>query len=234
MKCSRCQHENPAGTRFCGQCAAGLASLCGACGARNPPDNRFCGQVRSRYSLQPLPVSPLPRPTPSAPRREDPHLEGRPRRRAEAGHRAVRRPQGFDGTPGRPRPRRGAAAARSRPRADDGGRPPLRGHGQPGDGRRHHGAVRRAGRPRGSRGAGLLRGPPDAGRRAALLGGAASRAGHRGSDRVGLHSGDVVVRSIGSDLRMDYSAVGRPRTWRPAWSSSRRPAASGSPPTRCT
>src|SRR4029450_3730193 len=27
--------------------------------------------------------------------------------------------------------------------------------------------------------------------------------------RVGLNSGDVVVRSIGSDLRMDYSAVGR-------------------------
>jgi hypothetical protein len=26
--------------------------------------------------------------------------------------------------------------------------------------------------------------------------------------RVGLHSGEVVVRSIGSDLRMDYSAVG--------------------------
>jgi class 3 adenylate cyclase len=27
--------------------------------------------------------------------------------------------------------------------------------------------------------------------------------------RVGLNSGEVVVRSIGSDLRMDYSAVGR-------------------------
>jgi class 3 adenylate cyclase len=27
--------------------------------------------------------------------------------------------------------------------------------------------------------------------------------------RVGLNSGDVVVRAIGSDLRMDYSAVGQ-------------------------
>src|SRR5262249_24847259 len=27
--------------------------------------------------------------------------------------------------------------------------------------------------------------------------------------RVGLNSGDVVVRSIGSDLRMDYTAVGQ-------------------------
>ena len=31
-------------------------------------------------------------------------------------------------------------------RRDDGWRPPLRGHGQPGPGRRHHGAVRRADR----------------------------------------------------------------------------------------
>ena len=27
--------------------------------------------------------------------------------------------------------------------------------------------------------------------------------------RVGLHSGEVVVRAIGNDLHMDYSAVGR-------------------------
>jgi class 3 adenylate cyclase len=27
--------------------------------------------------------------------------------------------------------------------------------------------------------------------------------------RVGLNSGDVVVRSVGSDLRMDYTAVGQ-------------------------
>ena len=44
MKCSRCEHENPSGTRFCGQCAAPLAAVCAACGAANPPENRFCGQ----------------------------------------------------------------------------------------------------------------------------------------------------------------------------------------------
>src|SRR5436853_4917862 len=27
--------------------------------------------------------------------------------------------------------------------------------------------------------------------------------------RVGMNSGDVVVRSVGSDLRMDYSAIGQ-------------------------
>src|SRR5712692_6795355 len=44
MKCPRCQAENPSGTRFCGQCAAPLAAVCPSCGATNPPDNKFCGQ----------------------------------------------------------------------------------------------------------------------------------------------------------------------------------------------
>jgi len=44
MKCPRCEHENPAGMRFCGQCTAPLASVCPSCGAANPPENKFCGQ----------------------------------------------------------------------------------------------------------------------------------------------------------------------------------------------
>jgi class 3 adenylate cyclase/tetratricopeptide (TPR) repeat protein len=44
MKCSRCQHENPVGVKFCGECGAGLESACAACGAANPPGNKFCGQ----------------------------------------------------------------------------------------------------------------------------------------------------------------------------------------------
>jgi class 3 adenylate cyclase/tetratricopeptide (TPR) repeat protein len=44
MTCPRCQAENPPGTRFCGQCAAPLASVCPSCGASNPPENKFCGQ----------------------------------------------------------------------------------------------------------------------------------------------------------------------------------------------
>src|SRR6266849_1083934 len=44
MTCPRCQAENPPGTRFCGQCAAPLASVCPSCGAGNPPENKFCGQ----------------------------------------------------------------------------------------------------------------------------------------------------------------------------------------------
>ena len=44
MKCPRCQAENPPGTRFCGQCAAPLAAACPSCGSANPPGNKFCGQ----------------------------------------------------------------------------------------------------------------------------------------------------------------------------------------------
>ncbi len=97
------------------------------------------------------------------PGREDPVVKGRARGRAQAGHRALRRPQGLDGAARRPRSRGGAHAPRPRARTHDGGRPPLRGHGEPGDGRRDHGALRRAARPRGSRGARVLRRAPDAG-----------------------------------------------------------------------
>src|SRR5215467_5295184 len=44
MKCFHCQHENPSGVKFCGECGARLESVCAACGAANPPGNNFCGQ----------------------------------------------------------------------------------------------------------------------------------------------------------------------------------------------
>jgi len=44
MKCPRCKHENPAEVKFCGECGAGLESVCPACGASNPPGNKHCGQ----------------------------------------------------------------------------------------------------------------------------------------------------------------------------------------------
>jgi hypothetical protein len=44
MKCPRCQHDNPAGVKFCGECGARLETACPACGGVNPPGNKFCGQ----------------------------------------------------------------------------------------------------------------------------------------------------------------------------------------------
>src|SRR5262245_3802540 len=55
MKCLRCQAENPPGMRFCGQCAAPLAAICPSCGSGNPPGNKFCGQCAAPLdkSVQP-------------------------------------------------------------------------------------------------------------------------------------------------------------------------------------
>jgi class 3 adenylate cyclase len=47
MRCPVCQHENPAGQKFCGDCGARLASLCPSCNASNPPGQRFCGECGS-------------------------------------------------------------------------------------------------------------------------------------------------------------------------------------------
>ncbi len=44
--------------------------------------------------------------------------------------------------------------------------------------------------------------------------------------RVGLNSGEVVLSAIGSDLHMDYTAVGQARISRRGWSSSPIPAPS--------
>ena len=42
MKCPRCQQENPPGAKFCIACATSLARACVQCGTPLPPDARFC------------------------------------------------------------------------------------------------------------------------------------------------------------------------------------------------
>ena len=42
MQCQQCQHENPATAKFCGECGTRLASRCPACGASNAASNNFC------------------------------------------------------------------------------------------------------------------------------------------------------------------------------------------------
>ena len=44
MKCSRCQQENPHHARFCLGCGARLALACGSCGTELPAGARFCFQ----------------------------------------------------------------------------------------------------------------------------------------------------------------------------------------------
>jgi class 3 adenylate cyclase len=47
MRCSNCGSENPAGKRFCGDCGAALTNACPKRGAENPPSQRFCGDCGS-------------------------------------------------------------------------------------------------------------------------------------------------------------------------------------------
>jgi class 3 adenylate cyclase/tetratricopeptide (TPR) repeat protein len=42
MKCPRCQHANPSGVKFCGECGARLELQCPSCHTANPPTNKFC------------------------------------------------------------------------------------------------------------------------------------------------------------------------------------------------
>jgi len=44
MKCLRCQHENPPQSRFCFECGARLAPTCSSCGAEIPAGVKFCNQ----------------------------------------------------------------------------------------------------------------------------------------------------------------------------------------------
>jgi class 3 adenylate cyclase/tetratricopeptide (TPR) repeat protein len=44
MECSRCRHGNAVGAKFCGECGARLEAACAACGTTNPAGNKFCHQ----------------------------------------------------------------------------------------------------------------------------------------------------------------------------------------------
>jgi class 3 adenylate cyclase/tetratricopeptide (TPR) repeat protein len=44
MRCPECQQDNPAGAKFCRDCGRRLESVCPACGHGNLPDSRFCNE----------------------------------------------------------------------------------------------------------------------------------------------------------------------------------------------
>ncbi len=57
MRCSNCKTENPPGKKFCGDCGAPLANLCPKCGADNPAGKRFCGECGTALGLAAAPAS---------------------------------------------------------------------------------------------------------------------------------------------------------------------------------
>src|SRR5262245_48831646 len=55
MKCARCQHQNEDGARFCEECAAPLALACVNCGRQLSPTAKFCPGCAHPTGLAPQP-----------------------------------------------------------------------------------------------------------------------------------------------------------------------------------
>jgi class 3 adenylate cyclase/predicted ATPase len=58
MTCPGCGHDNAAGQKFCGECGARLASLCPTCGTACPPGQKFCGECGSAIAPAAAPAAP--------------------------------------------------------------------------------------------------------------------------------------------------------------------------------
>jgi class 3 adenylate cyclase/ribosomal protein L40E/tetratricopeptide (TPR) repeat protein len=56
MECPKCQYENPEEANFCAKCGAKLSLVCTQCGHENTPDNNFC--IKCGYNLT-IPSTPL-------------------------------------------------------------------------------------------------------------------------------------------------------------------------------
>jgi class 3 adenylate cyclase len=58
MRCPSCGFENPTGMKFCGQCATPLTGPCPTCGFANPPGFAYCGQCATPLTKPPAAASP--------------------------------------------------------------------------------------------------------------------------------------------------------------------------------
>jgi len=59
MRCTKCGTENAVGKKFCSQCGSGLTSRCPKCGAENTPASRFCGDCGAALAF-PAPATQSP------------------------------------------------------------------------------------------------------------------------------------------------------------------------------
>src|SRR5215218_757517 len=211
MHCPSCGFENPEGMKFCGQCASALGRRCPQCGFDNPPGFAFCGQCATPLTEQP------PAPRPQAPLSyTPPHLTEKilTSRNALEGERKQVTVL-FADLKGSTELIRDLDPEQARAILD----PAL--HARMEAVHRYEGTVNQV------LGDGIMAlcGAPlaheDHAVRACYAALAMQDALRRYAEevrrtqgltvqmRVGLNSGEVVVRAIGSDLHMDYSAVGQ-------------------------
>lgn len=211
MRCQACRRENRPGVRFCEECGARLARSCVACGAPAPLDGKFCGQCG-----QPLAEAPPRTAGPPAP---DTYTPGHLARRIRSAREAIE----------------GERKQVTVLFADVRGSLELLADRDPEDvqaifdpvlGRMMDAVHRYEGTVSQVLGDGIMAvfGAPiacedhairacyaaldmqqEVARHAETL---AARHGVDVKIRIGLNSGEVLVRSIGNDLHMDYTAIG--------------------------
>jgi len=56
MKCSKCNIDNPDGVKFCGECGAKLEKVCPKCNYSNPPQFKFCGDCGGNLTIPSEPI----------------------------------------------------------------------------------------------------------------------------------------------------------------------------------
>jgi class 3 adenylate cyclase len=212
MKCPRCEQDNPIHARFCLGCGQGLTLACGSCGAELPAGARFCLQCGHAVAAGPAAPARSPAPETFTPKYlADKILTARAALEGERKQVTVL----FADLKGSMELLAERDAEEARKLLD-----PVLEHMMEAV-HRYEGTVNQV------MGDGIM----------ALFGAPLAHEDHavracyaalamqdlvkryaedtrraQGIDvqiRVGLHSGEVVVRAIGSDLRMDYTAVGQ-------------------------
>jgi class 3 adenylate cyclase/tetratricopeptide (TPR) repeat protein len=58
MRCPSCNHDNSVDASFCDACGAKLESICATCGTSNQPGARFCKKCGTRIASESAPVKP--------------------------------------------------------------------------------------------------------------------------------------------------------------------------------
>jgi class 3 adenylate cyclase/predicted ATPase len=216
MQCSKCGHQNRPGAKFCEECSAPLARLCANCGAHLSPTAKFCSECAHPAEGSTAPAQPAP-PRFVAPQSYTPKylaekiISSKAALEGERKHVTVL----FADMKGSME-----LIADRDPEEAKSILDPVLGHMMDAV-HRYEGTVSLV------MGDGIMAlfGAPLAHEDHAVRACYAAlriqdlvrqyteqvrrRHGAEVQVRVGLNSGEVVVRSIGSDLRMDYSAVGQ-------------------------